>query len=68
MITFELTDEDATLLAHIMEEYLSDLRMEIVDTDSSDYKRQLRAEKDLVNDIIARLKLARGIDDAALSG
>lgn len=65
MITFELTDDDAKLLAHIMEEYLSDLRMEIVDTDSSDYKEQLRAEKALVNDIIARLKHARGLDEAA---
>jgi hypothetical protein len=43
-----LTEEERTMLAAVLEEYLSELRMEIADTDNSAYAEKLRAKKRLL--------------------
>ena len=58
MIHLELTQEEHDFLVQILEEFLSDLRMEIADTDSADYKEDLRHEKHVVNDVLAKVKAA----------
>lgn len=55
MIHIELTPEEASELREVLNRYLSDLRMEIVDTDSSGYKDILKEEKSVVAHILARL-------------
>jgi hypothetical protein len=55
MVRLELTAEEAAELREILMRYLSELRMEIVDTDRSDYKDYLRGEKSTVNQILERL-------------
>lgn len=55
MVRLELTVEEAAELREILMRYLSDLRMEIVDTDRSDYKDSLREERSTVKHILERL-------------
>ncbi|MBX7159766.1 MAG: hypothetical protein K1X95_05695 [Acidimicrobiia bacterium] len=50
-----LSDGDAELLRRILTSYLSDLRMEIVDTDNHEYKAKLKAEQSQLRDILDRI-------------
>lgn len=50
-----LSDADAELLRRILTNYLSDLRMEIVDTDNHEYKTTLRDEQDQLSGILDRI-------------
>ena len=45
MIHLELTQEEKEMLIDILENDLSDLRMEIADTDSSDFREMLKKQK-----------------------
>ncbi|MDR0305231.1 MAG: hypothetical protein LBI42_00145 [Chitinispirillales bacterium] len=56
MIKVELTDNQSQLLAEILDRTLSDLRMEIADTDSPFYKDKLRERKEELIAIAALLK------------
>lgn len=55
MVRVELTAEEAEDLRAIMESYLSDLRMEIVDTDGDDFRKMLKKRKDLVGKLLEQL-------------
>ena len=55
MVRVELTAEEAEDLRAIMENYLSDLRMEIVDTDGDDFRKMLKKRKDLVGKLLEQL-------------
>ncbi len=44
MIHLEITKEERALLLEVMEMYLSDLRMEIADTDQSIFKEKLKTK------------------------
>jgi len=51
----DLTNEEAEMLNEILASYLSDLRMEIADTDSMDFREELKKRevllKRLLNDL-----------------
>lgn len=55
MRKLELTGPEADLLQEIVEEWLSDLRLEIGHTDSLDYREGLKRQEALVRDILGRL-------------
>jgi hypothetical protein len=55
MITLELTEHERGVLVEAIESYLSDLRMEISDTDSMDYREMLKARKDILGGILEHL-------------
>lgn len=55
MVKIEFTPEEAGSLREILENYLSDLRMEIVDTDSQDYRETLKKRRDFIGKTIAQL-------------
>lgn len=55
MFHLELTDEEKANLTQIVQDYLSELRMEIVDTDLSDYKDSLKQQRAVVNAILEKL-------------
>jgi len=55
MPTIELTPEELELLREILESDLSELRMEIVDTDNSDFKDGLKHRKRIMMDIMEKL-------------
>jgi hypothetical protein len=56
MLQLTLSQEEYDELVSVLEEYLSELRMEIADTDSYDYKDTLKHEKSVLNDLLTRLK------------
>ncbi len=56
MVRIEVTSEDAERLGSILEDYLSDLRMEIVDTEDHDFRVMLKGRKDLVERLLRQLK------------
>ncbi len=55
-----LTDEEAGTLRRVLEEYVSDLRMEIADTDSMDFRDQLKREEAFLKKLIEQLGTDRG--------
>ncbi|MCL2688728.1 MAG: hypothetical protein FWE57_02620 [Chitinispirillia bacterium] len=56
MIKIELTENQGLLLNEVLDRVLSDLRMEIADTDSPFYKDKLRERKEELIAIMALLK------------
>ncbi|MEW6144541.1 MAG: hypothetical protein AB1598_05930 [Thermodesulfobacteriota bacterium] len=48
-----LTAEEADMLKEILASYLSDLRMEIADTDSMDFREELKKREVLLKRLIA---------------
>ncbi len=55
MAGIELTAEEAEALRDLLEHHLSDLRMEIADTDRKDFREQLKERKELLRKIQAKL-------------
>ena len=45
MIELDLDDEERAILKTVLESYLSDLRMEIADTDRQDFREMLKERK-----------------------
>ena len=56
MPNFELSTEEKETLIEILEDNISDLRMEISDTDSSIFKEEIRSKKKILTDILEKLK------------
>lgn len=52
MITLKLSEEENILLIQILENCLADLRMEISQTDSLEYKEMLKGHKALLTKIL----------------
>jgi len=55
MLSLNLNDEERNLLEDILRDAISDVRMEIADTDSYDYRVQLHRREDLLKQLVARL-------------
>lgn len=56
METLQFSEEERELLNKIITNYLSELRMEIADTDQLSFKEQLRQEEDVVNGMIKKIQ------------
>ncbi len=56
MAQISLTDEEGAMLKEIIESYLSDLRMEIADTDQKDFREGLKRKEAFLKDLLQRLK------------
>jgi hypothetical protein len=56
MIHITLTTEEAATLREVLETYVSDLRMEIADTDSMDFRERLKAEEAFLKRLIGVLE------------
>lgn len=59
MVHLHLDPTDAEVLRMVLESYLSDLRMEIADTDSLDYREKLRARKLVLRGIVTAIREAQ---------
>lgn len=59
MPELKLTHEEAKTLHDVLNEYLSDLRMEIADTDSFDFREQLKGTEGFLKRLIADLEATR---------
>jgi hypothetical protein len=51
----ELDDSDAEILREVLYSVIMDLSPEIADTDSPDYRRQLKARRDRLRAVLDRL-------------
>ena len=54
-VDVELTTEESGAIRKALRSYLSDLRMEIRDTDNPAYKRELRAEREALESAVRKL-------------
>ena len=55
MPRLEFSDQDAPMLREILDSTRSDLRYEIANTDSKDFRDQLRVKQDLLERLLAQL-------------
>ena len=55
MIHLELTDDEAKVLREALDFYLSDLRMEVADTDRQDFRNRLKQEEITIKKILGAL-------------
>jgi hypothetical protein len=60
MIRIELTESEAATLQDVLDSYLSDLRMEIADTDRMDFREELKKRKTVLEDVLGRLAAGAG--------
>ena len=51
-----LTEQDAATLSKALETYVSDLRMEIRETDAHDVREGLKREEGVINAVIEQLR------------
>lgn len=56
MVQLTLTEKDAAMLRKVLETYVSDLRMEIRDTDAHDFREGLKQEEAAINALIEQLR------------
>jgi hypothetical protein len=57
-MTLELSADELALLADLLDEDLRDLSSEIADTDSSDFKRRLKAREHLMIGLLHKVQQA----------
>ena len=55
MIQLDINPQEQEILKEALESYLSDLRMEIADTDKQDYRDKLKHRKDVLNKVVEAL-------------
>ena len=58
VVRLELTGPEQEALIAVLDNYVSDLRMEIVDTDSTDFKKMLKERKAILMKIVETLRQA----------
>jgi hypothetical protein len=56
MLTLELSPNEAATLRDVLASYLSDLRMEIADTDSMDFREGLKEREALLKRLMQQLQ------------
>lgn len=61
MIQLGLTENETLMLKAVLESYLSDLRMEIADTDRKDFRDILKDRELFLKELIKRLTETREI-------
>lgn len=57
MADFVMTDEERQLLESILEELVSDLRMEIASTDRQDFRDDLKRKKVLIQKVLESVRV-----------
>ena len=56
MVRIELSTEEVQMLHEVLSIYLSDLRMEIADTDSMDYRETLKKQETFLKGLLQSLE------------
>ncbi len=55
MAALELTAEEADILREVLAGYVSDLRMEITDTEDKEFREELKRHEEVIGSILGRL-------------
>ena len=58
MFQLDLTQDETTTVRQVLEDYLSDLRMEIVDTEDMDFREMLKRRKATITKVLDALPAA----------
>jgi hypothetical protein len=56
MLTMQLNVKETEVLTEALTSYLSELRMEIADTDSKDFRDHLKGNEEILNQVVQMLK------------
>lgn len=54
--TIQLADEEVGVLRSVLEEYISELRMEVSNTDNMDFREELKRKETILKSLVDRLK------------
>jgi hypothetical protein len=54
--TIQLAEEEVGVLRSVLEEYISELRMEVSNTDSMDFREALKRNEAILKSLVERLK------------
>lgn len=54
-----LTHEEMAVLEEVIKEYLTELRMEIADTEDYDYRQNLKRKAEILHVIVGKLEKAK---------
>jgi LPS O-antigen subunit length determinant protein (WzzB/FepE family) len=57
--TLNLSSEQADTLAQVLEDYVSDLRMEVANTDSQEFRDDLKKKELFLKDLLRQLGVGR---------
>ncbi|MDH3497181.1 MAG: hypothetical protein OER21_10480 [Gemmatimonadota bacterium] len=60
MLELDLSSQEQDTLRHVLESYLSDLRMEIADTDRQEFRDMLKGRKAVIQKVLASLGAGAG--------
>lgn len=55
MVSIDITEDEAKVLHTVIDSYLSDLRMEIADTDRKDFRDMLKHRKQVLIKVLGEL-------------
>ncbi len=58
MVRIELSEADVATLKDVLDSYLSDLRMEIADTDRMDFREGLKDRRKVLESLLDRIGAA----------
>ena len=56
VISLQLSESEGSVLAEVLDSYLSDLRMEIADTDRKDFRDGLKQRKQVLMKVLEELR------------
>lgn len=62
MITIELSSEEKNILRQLVENYISDLSMEISHTDRKDYRETLKMRRNVLQKLLTALEEAAKVE------
>ena len=65
MIELELSEDERQVLEEVLEAAASDLRMEIANTDSYDFRQMLKSRKQTLRKVLAAIGEASGPAESA---
>jgi hypothetical protein len=54
--TIQLADEEAEILRSVLEEYISELRMEVANTDNMDFREALKRKEEILKRLAGQLR------------
>jgi hypothetical protein len=54
--TIQIADDEVEVLRSVLEEYISELRMEVSNTDSMDFREELKRKEEILKGLVGRLR------------
>jgi hypothetical protein len=54
--TIQIADDEVEVLRSVLEEYISELRMEVSNTDSMDFREELKRKEEILKRLAGQLR------------